>query len=157
MSRAFVKESDDVEPLPERPVSPYPNFVTAQGLVLIEAELARLTEVFAQAQAAEDRDALARLGRDLRYWQQRRASAQLYTPKIETDQVQFGSTVTIARDDGRQQTWHIVGEDEADPAKGSVSYVAPLARALIGKRIGDVVDIGGGEAEIVAIDPGSAP
>jgi len=73
MSRAFVKESDDVEPLPERPVSPYPNFVTAQGLVLIEAELARLTEVFAQAQAAEDRDALARLGRDLRYWRQRAA------------------------------------------------------------------------------------
>jgi transcription elongation GreA/GreB family factor len=157
MSRAFVKESDDVEPLPERPVSPYPNFVTAQGLVLIEAELARLTEVFAQAQAAEDRDALARLGRDLRYWQQRRASAQLYTTKIETDQVQFGSTVTIARDDGRRQTWHIVGEDEADPAKGSLSYVAPLARALIGKRIGDVVDIGGGKAEVVAIDRGLTP
>jgi transcription elongation GreA/GreB family factor len=154
MSRAFVKETDAVEPLPERPVSLYPNYVTAQGLASIESELAQLSQSYAQAQAAGDRDAMARIGRDLRYWQQRRASAQLYIPKIETDQVQFGSSVTIVRDDGRRHTWHIVGEDEADPAKGSVSYVAPVARALIGKRIGDVVEIGNGEAEIVAIESG---
>jgi transcription elongation GreA/GreB family factor len=152
MSRAFVKETDDVELLPERPVSSHPNYVTAQGLAQIDAALAQLTLAFAQVQAAADRDALSRLGRDLRYWQQRRASAQLFSPTAKTDEVQFGSTVTIKHDDDRKQTWHIVGEDEADPAKGSVSYVAPVARALIGKRIGDVVDIGNNEAEIVAIE-----
>ena len=153
MSRAFVKETDTVEPLPERPVSPYPNYVTATGLAAIEAELARLTEGYARAQAAEDRDALASLGRDLRYWQQRRASAQLFTPSPDNGTVQFGATVTIRRDDGRKQSWRIVGEDEADPAKGSISYVAPLARALIGKAVGDAVDAGAAQAEIVAIDP----
>jgi transcription elongation GreA/GreB family factor len=152
MSRAFVKETDEITPLPERPVSPYPNYVTEQGLVAMEAELARLAAAYAQAQAADDRDAQASLGRDLRYWQQRRASAELFRPTEGNDQVQFGSTVTIRRDDGRQQSWRIVGEDEADPAKGSISYVAPLARALIGKAVGDVVDAGANQAEIVAIN-----
>jgi transcription elongation GreA/GreB family factor len=157
MSRAFVKETDDIEPLPERPISPYPNYVTAQGLALIEGELSRLTAAYAEVQAAADRDAMAKLGRDLRYWQQRRSSAQLFTPSLDTAEVQFGSTVTIRRDDGRQQTWRIVGEDEADPAKGSVSYVAPVARALIGKKVGDVADIGQGEAEVVDIAGPAAP
>jgi transcription elongation GreA/GreB family factor len=152
MSRAFVKETDTVKPLPERPVSPYPNYVTAAGLAAMEAELARLTEGYARAQSTEDREAQASLGRDLRYWQQRRASAELFVPSPETVTVQFGSTVTILRDDGRRQTWRIVGEDEADPAKGSISYVAPLARALIGKAVGDAVSVGPSEAEIVAID-----
>jgi transcription elongation GreA/GreB family factor len=76
----------------------------------------------------------------------------LFRPTEGNDQVQFGSTVTIRRDDGRQQSWRIVGEDETDPAKGSISYVAPLARALIGKAVGDVVDAGANQAEIVAID-----
>ena len=152
MSRAFVKETDEITPLPERPISPYPNYVTEQGLATMEAELARLAAAYARAQAADDRDAQASLGRDLRYWQQRRASAELFRPTEGNDQVQFGSTVTIRRDDGRQQSWRIVGEDEADPAKGSISYVAPLARALIGKAVGDVVDAGANQAEIVAID-----
>jgi transcription elongation GreA/GreB family factor len=65
--------------------------------------------------------------------------------------VHFGATVTLERDDGRKQTWHIVGEDEADPAKGTISHVSPLARALYGKRVGDVVQAGQSEAEIVAI------
>jgi transcription elongation GreA/GreB family factor len=156
MSRAFVKETDEIAPLPERPVSPYPNYVTEQGLVAMEAELARLVTVYGEAQSANDRDALASVGRDLRYWQQRRASAELFRPAEAPDTVQFGSTVTIRRDDGRQQSWRIVGEDEADPTKGSISYVAPLARALIGKSVGDVVNAGVAEAEIIAID-GSVP
>ena len=151
MSRAFVKETDDIEPLPERPVSPYPNYVTAQGLAQIDAELAQLAEGYARAQIADDRDAQGRLGRDLRYWQQRRASAELFTPAPQNDLVQFGSTVTIKRDDGREQSWRIVGEDEADPAKGSISYVAPQSRALIGKAIGESVDVGPSPAKIIAI------
>ena len=66
-------------------------------------------------------------------------------------EVAFGTTVTIERDDGRRQTWRIVGEDEADPAQGTLSYVSPVARALMGKRIGDVVRAGNSDAEIVAI------
>ena len=65
--------------------------------------------------------------------------------------MRFGHTVTIARDDGRKQTFCIVGEDEADPARGSLSHISPLARALFGKRIGDVVGVGNGEAEILKI------
>jgi transcription elongation GreA/GreB family factor len=67
------------------------------------------------------------------------------------DAVQFGSAVTIVRDDGREQTFRIVGEDEADPANGSISHVSPLARALIGKRVGDTVRAGRDNAEITAI------
>jgi transcription elongation GreA/GreB family factor len=61
--------------------------------------------------------------------------------------VQFGSTVTIVRDDGRRQTFRIVGEDEAEPAQGTLSYVSPVARALLNKAVGDVITAGSGEAE----------
>ncbi len=69
----------------------------------------------------------------------------------ETDTVQFGSTVTFARDNGREQTFRIVGEDEADPAQGSISYVSPLAVGLLGKGVGDVLKAGRDDAEIIAI------
>jgi transcription elongation GreA/GreB family factor len=159
MSRAFVKESEEIEPLPERSVSSHPNYVTARGQALIETELVRLSSVYAEAQVSADRDALARIGRDLRYWQQRRASAQTVSPFANPDEVHFGSTVTLKRNtvtlkrnDGRRQTWRIVGEDEADPANGSISYVSPVARALMGKKIGDLVEVGRLDANIVAIE-----
>ncbi len=138
------------EDLPDRPISPHPNFVTPEGLALIEAELTRLHEEHAAAQAAEDKVALAKTSRDLRYWTARRASAQVVQPPQDTAEVHFGSTVTIERD-GRRQTFRIVGEDEADPAQGTLSYVSPLARALTGKSVGDVVHVGSSDAEIVAI------
>jgi transcription elongation GreA/GreB family factor len=74
------------------------------------------------------------------------------SPASGIDTVQFGNRVTIARDDGREQTFRIVGEDEADPAKGSVSHVSPLARALLGKGVGDTVSAGKDQAEIIAIE-----
>jgi transcription elongation GreA/GreB family factor len=154
MSRAFVKEQEEAEPrndLPDRPISEHPNFVTAEGLAAIEAELARFQHDFAQAQAAGDRAEIARVGRDMRYWSARRATAQVVAPPKDADKVHFGSTVTIDREDGRRQTFRIVGEDEADPTHGTLSHAAPLARALAGKRVGDVVQAGNGEAEIVAI------
>jgi transcription elongation GreA/GreB family factor len=152
MSRAFVKENDEQnEALSERPVSPHPNYVTERGLALIEAELARLHADYAAAQVAADRAALARLARDLNYWQQRRAGAELIATPADTTKVYFGSIVTIARDDGRRQTWRIVGEDEADPASGTLSYVSPVACALTGRAVGDVVQAGSSEAEIVEI------
>jgi transcription elongation GreA/GreB family factor len=149
MSRAFVKETDGAgEPLPDRPISPHPNLVTREGLALIDANLERLRE--AHAAAGEDRQALANIARDLRYWASRRATAQLVPEPQDLGEVRFGTTVTIDRD-GRRQTWRIVGEDEADPANGTISYVSPLARALIGKAVGDVVLAGNAEVDIVEI------
>src|SRR5262245_59322398 len=142
MSRAFVNEDSYVDALPDRPVSEHPNLVTEQGFAQIEAALDAARRAYGEAQAAGDREALAGAGRDLRYWNARRASAQLRLPAPDSDAVQFGSAVRIIRDDGREQTFRIVGEDEADPAKGSISYVSPLARALLGKRVGDVVRAG---------------
>ena len=152
MSRAFVKEQDGeaLDDLPDRAISEHPNFVTPHGLALIEDDLARAHADYAKAQGDNDRPALARTGRDLRYWTARRSTAQVVTP-ANTDEVHFGVTVTLERDDGRKQTWRIVGEDEADPTKGTISHSSPLARALYGKRVGDTVRAGQGEAEIVAI------
>jgi transcription elongation GreA/GreB family factor len=157
MSVAFTREEDleaTAADLPDRPISPHPNLVTAPGLAQIESGLAAARAAYAAAQAKgdieADRTAMARATRDLRYWSARRASAQL----IETEpdgRVRFGGSVTIEREDGRTQTWLIVGEDEADPTKGSVSHVSPLARALLGKRIGDEASINGQMVEVVAV------
>ena len=105
-----------------------------------------------EAQAAEDREKIAAAQRELRYWTARRQTAELQPPPADCDEVRFGCKVTIERDDGRTQTFRIVGEDEADPAAGTLSYVAPLARALIGKEVGDVVKVGPSEAEILKIE-----
>jgi transcription elongation GreA/GreB family factor len=158
MSVAFTREEDheaQAANLPDRPVSPHPNLVTPEGMARIEAELAAAQAAYAEAQSAgdvsADRTAMARATRDLRYWSARRASAQLVEPHTPDGKVAFGGVVSIERDDGRTQTFRIVGEDEADPAKGSVSYVSPLARALLGKEVGDTVLVVGGEVEIIAV------
>ena len=152
MRRAFVKELEDaIEELPERTISPHPNLVTAEGLAHIEAEVTRLQQDHAAAQAGHDRTALARAARDLRNWTARRATAQLAPAPSDRSKVHFGSTVTIVRNDGRRQTFRIVGEDEADPARGTLSHVSPLARALFGKELGDTAKVAQSEAEIVEI------
>jgi len=152
MSRAFVKETDtDLTAPPERPVSTHPNYVTAEGLAAIEAELARLDAAHAAAVRADDRAAIALTQRDQRYWTARRASAQVVDAAPADGSVHFGSTVTMERGDGRRQTFRIVGEDEADPAHGTIAHVSPLARALTGKRVGDLVPAGDDEAEILSI------
>ena len=151
MSRAFVKEQDTVDELPDRLISEHPNLVTKAGLQQIEAEVARLDAAHAAAQATGDRAEMAATARDLRYWSARLGSAELVPPPAEHAVVQFGSSVSIEREDGRRQTYRIVGEDEADPTKGSISYVSPLARALAGKSVGDTVKVAGAEAEITEI------
>lgn len=153
MSRAFVKEDDSggIEPLPDRTISLHPNLVTPEGLVAIERMLAQLQQRHGVALKAEDRAEQGAVARELRYWSARRGSAQVVKAPQSPSEVAFGTTVTIKRDDGRRQTWRIVGEDEADPTHGTLSYVSPVARALTGKRIGDVVRAGNSDAEIVAI------
>ena len=159
MSVAFTKEEDSeaaAADLPDRPISPHPNLVTAAGLAQLDAELAKARAAYAAAQAggdvSADRTAMARATRDLRYYGARRASAQLTVPDRALDTVQFGRKVTFEREDGRRQTFAIVGEDEADPAQGSVSYISPLARALIGKSVGDLASVNGAEVEVVGVD-----
>ena len=154
MSRAFVKDDDGgdgTEDLPDRLISEHPNLVTPEGLAQIEAEIARLSADYAAAQTAADRAALQKIARDLRYWTARRSSAQLHAAPADAKSVHFGSRVTILRADGRKQTYRIVGEDEADPAKGTLSYVSPLAQALLGKAEGEEVKAGAGLAEIIEI------
>ena len=150
MSSAFTKEDDDaVEELPDRPVSTAPNLVTAEGFAAIDTEVARLAEELALV--GDDRTERARVLRDLRYWTARRSTAQLVAPPEDCSAVRFGCSVTVERDDGRSQTFRIVGEDEADPEKGTLSHVSPLARALLGKTVGDSVRVASHEFEIASI------
>ncbi|MFN3582330.1 transcription elongation factor GreA [Phenylobacterium sp.] len=158
MAVAFTREEDyeaQAADLPDRPISPHPNLVTAEGLAAIDRELAAARAAYAAAQAqggvSSDRTAMARATRDLRYWSARRANAQLTEPDGPPDRAVFGRVVEIEREDGRRQAFRIVGEDEADPAHGSVSYVSPLARAVLGKSVGDVALVHGAEVEIVAV------
>ena len=159
MSVAFTKE-DSAETasetlLPDRPVSPHPNLVTEAGLKALETQLLQAREAYEAAQQIEDVNERRRQGasplRDARYFAARVRTAQIVAAPDSTDIVAFGSTVTFRRDDGRVQTYHIVGEDEADPKAGSISYVSPVARSLMGKAVGDIADAAGQELEIVAI------
>ena len=158
MSVAFTKEGDSeatAADLPDRPISPHPNLVTASGLAQLDEALAQARADYSAARAEgevqADRTAMARATRDLRYYGARRASAQLMEPDPSSGTVAFGASVTIEREDGRRQTFRIVGEDEADPSNGSVSYISPLAQALLGRSVGDTGVVAGKEVEVVAI------
>lgn len=155
MSRAFVKESDGSDAgqdLPELRVSPHRNFVTVEGLAQIESEVRRLNEEHAEARAREDGAAKAQCARDLRYWTARRASAEVVPPASEATSIRFGSRVTLRAADGSTVSYRIVGEDEAAPAVGRISYVSPLAAQLLGLGRGDAISHAAGEAEIIEID-----
>lgn len=146
MSRAFVKEdSEDLlgEELPERPVSSEPNYVTPSGMEqlrgkveALQAEHARLK----QAAEAFDRPRLIQVERDLRYYQARLDGAILVDITAQPgDEVRFGASVKAEDENGAAHTFSIVGEDEADVAEGRVSWQSPLAKALMGARVGDTV------------------
>jgi transcription elongation GreA/GreB family factor len=154
MSRAFVKESDqDPGSLPERAVSPHPNLVTARGLAALDARLRELEEQRRAARAAGDSSALAVIAGDLRYFQARRATARLVAPVTNPAIVRFGVRVLLERAAGAALAYRIVGEDEAEPAAGLISYVSPLAQALLGLGVGDAVELAGAPARIVGLEP----
>ena len=159
MSVAFTKESDAeavAADLPDRPIPAHANLVTAAGLAQIDAELLAARAAWDAARCGDaisaDRSAMARATRDLRYWSARRASAQIVEPRANDGTIRFGNRVTFERADGRRQTYAIVGDDEADPVTGSVSHVSPLAVAMTGKTVSDVVRLAGHEVEIIAVD-----
>ena len=154
MSRAFTREDDNesaIAGLGERPVSPHRNLVTENGLSIIEDTLAGLRGELAKAEAASDRERIAMLSRDLRYWMARRENAEVSVPDPDSTVVRFGMTVTIEGEEGGRRSGKIVGEDEADAAKGSVSHVSPMAQALFGKAVGDVAVVNGKEWEITGL------
>ena len=152
MSRAFTKEIDnDTAGLPDRPISPHRNLVTEAGLADIEAALDRFEAAHRAAADNGDREAAAIASRELRYWRARRASAEVVKPSEDKSKASFGMTVTVRRDDGREQSFKIVGEDEADPSRGTVSYVSPLARAVLTHGPGETVVFANSEAVILDV------
>ncbi|TGU92059.1 transcription elongation factor GreA [Mesorhizobium sp. M00.F.Ca.ET.151.01.1.1] len=154
MSRAFTREEDSenaIAGVGERPISTHRNLVTEHGLAQIEDNLADLRDIMAKAERKADRERIAVVSRDLRYWTARRESAELSVPEPGSEVVRFGMGVTLESDDGKKVHWKIVGEDEADPTKGSISHVSPMAVALFGKKVGDVASVNGKEWEIVKL------
>ena len=152
MSRAFVRETDsDTSGLPDRPLSPHRNLVTEAGLADIEAALDRFEAAHRAAADQGDREAAAMALREVRYWRARRASAEVVKPSEGKGKAAFGMTVTVRRDDGREQSFKIVGEDEADPSRGTVSYVSPLARAVLAHGPGETIMIANSEAVILDV------
>jgi transcription elongation GreA/GreB family factor len=159
LSVAFTKEESAETAsetlLPDRPISPHPNLVTEAGLQALQTQLQPAREAYEAAQTIEDVNEKRRQSavplRDARYLTERLRTAQLVPNPTSTETVAFGSTVTFSRADGRVQTYRIVGEDEADPNAGSISFVSPVARSLIGKAVGDVAGEGSQEIEVLSI------
>jgi transcription elongation factor GreB len=162
MSRAFVKEDSEDrmgEELPERPVSSQPNYVTHAGIAQLrarvdglQAELARLK----QAGEAMDRPRRSQVERDLRYFQAKLDGAIVVEVSAQPgDEVRFGAQVEAEDEAGGHHRFTIVGEDEADVAEGKVSWLSPLAKALMGSRVGDTVTwqrpVGATALEVLAI------
>ena len=156
MSVAFRRESDDehLEPKFEIPIPTGPNLVTARGLAMISQRVIDLEKSIA---GLTDDAALTAAKRDLRYWQTRQVTAELM-PLPSGSKVEFGTSVSFLMD-GKTRDLALVGDDEADPAGGMIAYSAPLARALMGAAVGEVLPFGGKDdaLEILAIAVIHAP
>ncbi len=147
MSRAFVKENDLEHAgidIPERPLSDEPNYVTPRGLKLLNQTIDDLEKEREALNDKKDdpmvRQKVAVIERDMRYFAARIESAILTNPKEENpSHVLFGTKVTAEDEEGDLLTFEIVGEDEANIHEGRVSYLSPLAEALLGGAIGDEV------------------
>lgn len=148
MSRAFVKESDDdlvAGELPERPLPAHANYVTPHGLEQLQARVRELQEQHEQlASLARDdsqaKQKLREVERDQRYFNAQLEHAIVVDPAGQPrDGVHFGALVTIVDEDGKEHRFTIVGDDEADVAAGKISWDSPLAKAMIGSKVGDVV------------------
>jgi transcription elongation GreA/GreB family factor len=162
MSRAFVKEDDAGTPEEkvDLPVSEHPNLVTPAGLKMLQDKARQYEEERAALKSHDSelsaQSHLPRVEQEWRYWEERlRTAISVDLAKQPRDKVAFGAVVTVEDDDGNRRDYQIVGEDEADPQNGKVSYVSPLARALDGAEVGDSITwkrpAGDQELEVVAI------
>jgi transcription elongation GreA/GreB family factor len=163
MSRAFVNEDNAAaqadQPV-ERQVSEQPNYVTAQGLAQLQEKVAELQTLHAEQSARgeqADKQRLADLQRDLRYFNQRLSSAQVAVAATSRDKVQIGSWVTYADEHDTERRVQLVGEDQADASKGLINWGSPLGRALLGARLNDEVlwqrPAGDQMIEVIRIEP----
>jgi len=144
MNRAFVKEPDEGAPaegLPERQISEHPNYVTPAGLRQLEARVGELETRRLELLDEDDlAGELAYVDRDLRYYTARLEGAILVDPvRQPRRKVAFGAAVTVSQNGGDLRTFTIVGEDEADLKEGKISFVSPLAEALLEARVGKTV------------------
>lgn len=167
MSRAFVNEDQAAnqasQPV-ERTISDQPNYVTAQGLAQLQQRVAQInrlrSEVLAQGERG-DKQRLADLDRDLRYFSARQLSAQVVPLAASSKKVQIGSRVTYADEQGREHGIQLVGEDQADITAGLINWGSPLGRALLGAAPGDEVvwrrPVGDHVIEVIAIEPEPEP
>lgn len=153
MSRAFVRETDAevLDSSPDRPISPHPNFVTLTGIAKIDTRVRELESARDEAIAAQDAGTIASSQRELRYWKQRRSSARVIAPPAAPEIVRFGVSVQLRFDDDDSCDFRLVGEDEADPGSGLLSWTSPVGKALIGRRLGDALEVFGRRARIVAM------
>ena len=144
MSVAFRRDGDDehLEPKFEIPIPPGPNLVTARGKALIDEKVTALETAIASAEPQR----VEALKRELRYWQTRQVTAEV-VPAPSGDTVEIGTTVSF-RLNGKARVLSIVGDDEGDPGAGLVAFSSPLARALMGAEVGEMVDWAGTEGAI---------
>ena len=165
MSRAFVKESDDdlsAGELPERPVPAHANYVTPLGMEQLRVRVRELAEQHEQLKAVAEEDSEAKrklreVERDQRYFNAQLERAEVVDPAGHPPgEVRFGATVKVDEADGRIETFHIVGDDEADVTVGKISWGSPLAHSLIGATVGEIVKwrrpAGDTEVKIVAVE-----
>lgn len=150
MSRAFVKEGESPDELPERPVPEGPNYVTPAGYAALKDRLneliARRSEL-ARKPGGPSLPEFRLAERDLRYYEARLKSAVVVDrSKDKPEDVRFGASVTL-EEDGARRVCRIVGADEAEPARGDVSWSSPLALALMGAKPGDEVSWPGPDGE----------
>lgn len=158
MSRAFVKETDtDPDAWPERVVSPHRNLTTPKGLELIQSALAMADLGLSQARESADADHVNRFSRERHYWQQRLQSAEVITQTGPGEQVRFGHYVSLERNSSKANALsstrqlQIVGEDEANPAQGLISWVSPVAHQLLGAGVGELIELADGRYEVTYI------
>jgi transcription elongation factor GreB len=165
VSRAFTKEDDaGAAPVvaPRAPLPPgTPNYVTPRGLAALRGELARLLEERSELERGEPDAGRARLAavfsQRIVELEARLGAAELVEPPSEKrDEVRFGASVKLRNDAGRERSVRIVGVDEANASEGRIAFLAPLARALLGKKPGDLAHVrtpqGEDEVEILAVD-----
>jgi transcription elongation factor GreB len=161
MSRAFVKELDEQDDKggPMRPQSPYVNYVTPRGMTLLQDKIRGLAAALDGLRGREDltsQQSIRELEREMAYYSERVKRAVLIDPEQQAlDRVHFGAAVEAEDSNGERLRFVIVGEDEADVAEGRISWVSPLASALMNARVGDVVTwrrpAGDKDLEVLAI------
>ncbi len=158
MSRGFIKEDDqeEIPIVPQRAFLPdgVPNFVTPAGMEQLLAEkqmLIREREDLSIANENEKRIAVNFINAKLQLLNDRIADARMIDPKGNPqDEIRFGALVTLKNEgSGKIQIFQIVGVDEADIAKGKISFISPLAKALINKKSGDKVTLKRERGEVV--------